>query len=362
MKFTSQLLRISSLTSLLLITPYLSALQLGKETLGQLEVSDILLRPNVQLQESRKASFSLGESSFEVTWRLDEALSGHFRVGSRPLINQTARYSDTVNNDLMLVEAFAEWAGPYGRFRLGRISLEYGAEGSWLERDLMFSRSMIFSKRVVALRDDGFSYEIENNGWFTNLSVTNGESDQDLDGRLWQTGRWGYRQGKILEVGLMGQAGGTNTGSTVKTVGTGTSAVQTPTSDTTGGFNANENSKWRMGGVFAQWYPRWWQVILEGTFGECVQSNGGGKFSVGHIDVVHQLKSGYLVGVRADHFDPNSNKDGDRILEASLLAGVENATRTSSVLLIGTKVFQEGNSSGNDRLLLVWRLSAISKN
>lgn len=337
------------------------SLELSKETLGQLDVSDVLLRPNFQLLESSRGAFSLGESSFEVTWRLDEALSGHFRVGSRPLINQPARYSDSVNNDLMLVEAYAEWAGPYGRFRLGRIPLEYGAEGSWLERDLLFARSMIFTKRLVALRDNGFSYEIDGNDFFTSLSVSNGEGDQDLDGRMWQTARWGYRQGKILEVGMMGQAGSTTTQSTVKTTTTGTTTTETPMLDNTGGFNAGEGSRWRMGGVFAQWYPRWWQVVLEGTFGECVQSNGGGKFSVGHLDVVRQFPNMYLLGLRADHFDPNSGKDGDRILEASLLLGVENRTRTSSVLLIGTKVFQEGRSSGNDRLLLVWRLAAVSK-
>ena len=333
------------------------SLELSKETLGQLDVSDVLLRPNFQLVESSRGSFSLGESSFEVTWSLDEALSGHFRVGSRPLINQTARYSDSVNNDLMLVEAYAEWAGPYGRFRLGRVPLEYGAEGSWLERELLFARSMIFAKRLVALRDDGFSYEIDGSSFFTSISVSNGESDQDLDGRMWQTARWGYRQGKILEVGMMGQAGSTTPKSTVKTIAT----VDTPVLDKTGNFNASEGSRWRMGGIFAQWYPRWWQVVLEGTFGEVVQTNGGGKFSVAHLDVVRQFPNMYLLGVRADHFDPNSSQDGDRILEASLLLGVENRTRTSSVLLIGTKVFEEGRSSGNDRLLLVWRLAAVSK-
>lgn len=338
-----------------------SALELSKETLGQLEVSDILLRPNFQLQESRKGSFSLGESSFEVTWGLDESLAGHFRVGSRSLVGQAARYSDVLNNDLMFVEAYAEWEGPYGRFRLGRIPLEYGAEGSWLERDLLFSRSMLFSKRVVALRDDGFSYEIESNGWFTNLSVSNGESDQDLDGRMWQTGRWGWRQGKILEVGLMGQAGGTTTASSTKTVTTGTTTTETPVLDTTGGFNASDSSRWRMGGIFAQWYPRYWQVVLEGTFGEVVQTSGGGKFSVAHLDVVHQLKNMALFGLRVDHFDPNSNKTSDSILETSLLAGIENRTRTSSVLLVGTKGFKEGRNSGTDRLMLVWRLSAIAK-
>ena len=348
----------STLLALFLFASSAFALELGKETLGQLEVSDVLLRPNFQLQEPRNGSFSLGESSFEVTWSLDEALSGHFRVGSRPLINQPARYSDTVNNDLMLVEAYAEWAGPYGRFRLGRIPLEYGAEGSWLERDLLFARSMLFSKRVMALRDDGFSYEIDNGNFFTNLSVSNGESDQDLDGRLWQTARWGYRQGKILEAGLMGQAGSTTTASTVKTTGT----TSTPVSDTTAGFNASESSKWRMGGIFVQWYPKWWQATLEATYGDCAQDNGGGKFTVAHLDVVRQFPNMYLVGVRTDHFDPNNNKDNDRILEASLLLGVENRTRTSSVLLIGTKVFEEGHSSANDRLLLVWRLSAVSKN
>lgn len=351
---------------LMLLATFLTpakAIELGKETLGQLEVSDILLRPTFQLSESRKGSFSMGESSFEVTWSLDESLSGHFRVGSRPLINQSARYVDTVNNDLMLVEAYAEWEGPYGRFRLGRVPIEYGAEGSWLERDLLFARSMIFTKRLVALRDDGFSYGIDNGNFFTNLSVSNGESDQDLDGRMWQTARWGYRQGKILEAGLMGQAGSTSTASTVKAVTTAPgTTTDVPVADKTGGFNSSEGAKWRMGGVFAQWYPKWWQVVLEGTFGEVVQSNGGGKFSVAHLDVVHQLKSKYLVGIRADHFDPNSSKDNDRILEASLLLGIENRTRTSSVLLIGTKVFQEGVSSGNDRVLLVWRLSAVSKN
>ncbi|NJL25989.1 MAG: hypothetical protein HC902_13030 [Calothrix sp. SM1_5_4] len=177
-----------------------------REDIGELKIHDLLLRPYAQLSEPQKGNFSVGESSFALRWELEEKYSGVIRIGPRTLLNQTARYTSEVKDDIMLVEAFAEYADDYGTFRLGRQPVEFGYEGGLWERALIFPRTLLFQRRAVMLRDVGVSYEITNFNWYTKFVVHNGESDNDVDGRAWYTAKWGYKT-ENLDVGLAGRDG-----------------------------------------------------------------------------------------------------------------------------------------------------------
>src|SRR5262249_3099113 len=119
-----------------------------REDIGELKIHDLLLRPNFMFQEGREGNFSIGESSFALRWELERKYAGVIRIGPRTLLNPTARYSPVVTDDIMLVEAFAEYNDVYGRFRMGRLPVEFGYEGRLWERYLIFPRSMLFQKRV----------------------------------------------------------------------------------------------------------------------------------------------------------------------------------------------------------------------
>jgi len=317
-----------------------------REDIGVLKIHDLLLRPNFFHGEGGKGSFSMGESSFALRWELEQKFAGVIRLGPRTLVNASARYNSLVNDDIVPVEAFAELNHAYGRFRLGRLPVEFGYEGQQWERALIFPRSMLFKERIMMLRDVGASYEIRHNNYYTALAIHNGESDADQDGKMWYTGRWGYANEKF-EVGFAGQTGATEF---AQTTGSG---------DSLAGVDVTKDAKWRMGGIFGALHKKTWEWVLEFYMGEREQEEplGRGKFSVGHSDISVDLTRNYSVHIRYDHFDPNLKVHGDLQREISLALVLSNKTHSSNLMLIGTKVLEEKHQVGNDELRLVWSLS-----
>lgn len=323
----------------------LAALGLQREDIGLLKIHDILLRPNFFLGEGGRGSFSIGESSFALRWELEEKFSGVIRIGPRSLINPSARYSDTVADDVLLVEAFAELNHPFGRFRFGRIPVEFGYEGRLWERYLVFPRSLLFKERVTMLRDVGGSYEISHNNYYTALAIHNGEGDSDQDGRLWYTGRWGYAEEKF-EVGIAGQTGST------KPVTTSTS------NDTLAGVDPTAEAQWRMGGLYLAIHNFGFDWTMEYYMGERQQGEVIGKFAAGHSDMSIEIDRFFSVHLRYDHFDPNLKDSNDLKREVSLGLMLSNRTHSSNLLLVGTKVLEEtAGQIPNDELRLIWSLS-----
>ena len=332
------------IASFILASTSANAAKVIREDIGLLKIHDLLLRPNFILSEPQDGSFSIGESSFALRWELEEKFAGVIRIGPRSLLNPVARYSNTVADDVILVEAFAELNHPYGRFRLGRLPVEFGYEGRQWERNLIFPRSLLFEERVVMLRDVGGSYEIRHNNFYTGFVIHNGESDSDVDGRTWYTARWGYATDKF-EVGLSGQTGGT------KAVATNASQ------DTLAGVDPTRDAKWRMGGIHGVLHKRTWEWVLEFYMGDREQESQIGKFLSGHTDIGIEFSPFYSLHLRYDHFDPDRQVQGDIQRKASLGLVLSNKTRSSNLILVGTKVFEEDDQVANDELRLIWSLS-----
>lgn len=315
-----------------------------REDIGELTIHDLLLRPNFMLAEPSTGSFSIGESSFALRWELESKFVGVVRIGPRTLLNPTARYSPTVEDDIMLVEGFAEYKDAYGRFRLGRIPVEFGMEGRRWERELIFPRSLLFRSRVMMLRDIGGAYDLSHGKWYTGVTVHNGESDDDSDGRIWYTGRWGFRE-EDFEIGLSGQTGGT------------TKTVTALSGDTLGGVDPTDAAKWRIGGLYTTISRRKWQWDFEIYFGERDQNGEIGKFAAGHTDFAYEFDKTFSAHLRYDSFDPNWKIDNDLKREMSLAVVFSNKTRSSNLILVGTKVIETTGQPGNDELRLIWSLS-----
>ncbi|MBX3021265.1 MAG: hypothetical protein KF799_06255 [Bdellovibrionales bacterium] len=315
-----------------------------REDIGELKIHDLLLRPNFTYRERREGAFSIGESSFALRWELEEKFSSVIRIGPRTLLNPVARYQPTVAEDVTLVEAYAEYNDPYGRFRLGRVPVEFGYEGRQWERNLIFPRSFLFEKRIMMLRDVGFSYEVSHNQWYTGFVVHNGESDTDVDGQIWYTARWGFRK-ENFELGFAGQTGET------KPTSTGTSG------DTLAGIDTSRDAKWRMGGIYNAYTERQWEFVLEFYVGENEQSVKVQKFHTGHLDVSYEWSKGFTTVARYDRFDPNLKVAKDLEQKASLALVFSNRTRSSNLILVGSKVIEEGANIPNDEIRLVWSLS-----
>ncbi len=315
-----------------------------REEIGELRIHDLLLRPEFLLNEPGDGSFSIGESSFALRWELEETYQGVIRLGSRKLLNPPARYISTVEDDIVLIEAYGQLNHVYGRVRLGRIPVEFGYEGQQWERNLIFPRSLLFQKRVTPLRDLGISYEISQGDFFTGIVAHNGEGDTEQDGRAWYTGRWGYRRDSF-EIGVVGQTGST------KPIATSTSG------DTLAGVDPTLEAKWRMGGIYGALHRQKWQMVVEAYGGEREQETRVGKFATGHSDLSHEFSRLFSAHLRYDHFDPNLKITGDLVRQASLALMFSNKTHSSNLILVGTKVFEEIKQEANDELRLIWSLS-----
>lgn len=315
------------------------------ENLGSISVSELLLRPNVTFGSPGigQRGFNIGESSVSFLWSLDEQLSGHVRVGPRTLINPPAHYSSQSKPDLDAVEAYAEFNHAYGRFRLGRVPLDFGIEGAKSESELIFPRSFVFSDRIVGLRDNGISYAIDYNNFFTEFVVHDGEGTFDQDDQYWLTSRWGYKFERAI-VGLAGQTGKTTPDSTATS------------SESLASVDVTKPAKWRMIGLFANWNPHHIYLELEAYGGERDQEHDVHDFMTGHFDVGYEFTDDFSLFARYDAKNPDTRVDNDAVHQVDLAFVFTNATRTSRVILVGGHNFNEGHI-GDDQIKLIWSLS-----
>ena len=337
--------KVGQFLGLLLVCSATAQAGVVREDIGELKIHDLLLRPSFTLSEPKSGAFSIGESSFALRWELEEKFSGVIRIGPRTLLNPAARYADTVPDDVTLVEAFAEYVDHYGRFRLGRLPVEFGYEGRQWERSLIFPRSLLFQKRMMMLRDVGGAYEVNHNNFYTGFVVHNGESDADRDGQIWYSAHWGYRT-EIFEVGMAGQTGHT------RPAGTSTS------NDNLGGVDETRDATWRVGGLYTVWGRKGWEWVLEVYGGEVEQlTKVVGNFYAGHTDFSYEWTKHFSTHLRWDQMDPNTRLGGDGEQAASLALVFSNGTRSSNLIVVASKKLEQGHEIANDEIRLIWNLS-----
>lgn len=328
---------------LLILLPTLA--YADKENLGTLSISDVLLRPQFTAAPLGVASrgFTIGESSLAVKWDYENIFSGHVRIGSEDLVAPPAHYTQTVNsNQLTMVEAFAEFNHPYGRFRLGMQPIDFGLEGSKTEGDLIFPRSLLFEHRWVGLRDIGFGYYIDYNNFYTEFVIHNGEGGNTVDNNYWYTARWGYK-GDRYELGMTGQTGRTT-------------AVSTKDSgDTLAGVDVTQPEWWRMGGLYFSWRPKRVVLETEAFMGQLVQSSTS-RFAAGHLDAGYEFLETFSTHLRYDVLEPNLNVNNDLVQRAAVAIVFANKSRNSRLIFMAAHDFNEGRKA-DDQYRVIWSLS-----
>ena len=321
------------------------------EQLGTLEIDEFNLRAAGLVREGQHAEFSLAESLLGFRWKLDKTIGAKISLGSLSLLNVPLHFNSPPSDDLGIVEAYGEYTSPYGSFRFGLIPLEYSVEGNAREGDLEFPRSLLFKNRVLGLRDYGMRFETKFKGYFTKLAVHNGESDSNVDGRVWSTASWGWTDDDKFVVGFSGRTG------TTKPIATSTSG------DTLAGVDPTLEAKWRMGTTYVHWAPHRWNVVLEGTWGEVEQDKKkGNKFVAGHFDLGYDLTPNFGFLGRIDYFDPNDKVKKDGQKEISLAWVWRSREGNSRLYFIATRIEEEGPRINNDEFKLVWQMSPATLN
>jgi hypothetical protein len=319
------------------------------EQIGEMRFSDFLLEPSFQYNEGRRGSFSPGNSYLAGDWHRDSALSARLKVGSRDLLGVPAVYASTAfvsalpaqANTPALVEAFGQVETTYGRFRMGLIPIAFSLDGGDSEARLRFPRSLFFENRLVALRDVGLSYHIDNEGFFSDWAVHNGEAGADLDNELWFTARWGYRSGHDLQVGFSGSTGRTS-----------------PLATAPSGLTLS--SKTRLANFFFAMQSQKLSFEFEGATGEVRTDAALKRLRSGHVDVDLEVESQALILARYDFYDPDVGVNGDQTQMASLGLAFRSKYETSSFYLIGSKVWREGVPQAIHQGMVIWRLTPVA--
>lgn len=332
-----------------LVLPQGFVLAQSYEQLGHLQLKELLLRPDFVVKETQGGQFGLDAAFLGVEWKLDRQFLSYFSMGPRKLKNQMARFpiEHKQENNLDLVEAYAQFENIYGRWRMGLIPINFGVEGEIRESALYFPRSLIFQRRAMLLRDYGLSYSVIHQGWFTDLILHNGSSQASENGRLWYTGKWGWTDSRRFQTGFSAMTGNTRVD--------GNQWVE----DNLGGVNSHKEALWRVAGVFADWRPSSFKINLEAYMGEVQQDQEIGKWAAGHVDLLYSFSRHWDLQLRYDSFDPNLRMDGDGEQELSLGVGWSNSTQTSRLYFIGTKVFREGNQRASDEFRILWNLTPL---
>lgn len=319
----------------------------AQERAGQLSISEVLLRPTYLSTEGLGGKFSLSDSQFGVGWDMQPHMRARFLVGSltqrqAPLYYQSTEAADQIG----FVEAYGEYQGIYGKVAMGLMPLPMGYENRVPDRELIFPDAQIYSQRIVARRDYGFSFYTGHNGYFTEIMAHNGEgAETNDDGNIWVTSRWGWSDDRRTHVQVSAQAGRTEAAST-----------NTSGDTSIAGFDKSLSATWRLTQLTLHWYPRKWDVILEGLYGEVEQKEFQNQFESYRLDVIHRISSGFGMGLRYDYLDRNKklNDDAESVSSLALIFGGDDDT--SRVYLIGSKKTEEGTELPNDELRLVWRI------
>lgn len=319
----------------------------ASEKLGVLVLDDILMRPHFLVREGQETEFGLGETSMAFSWSKDQSLSAKIRLGPESLINPMIFLKDEISEQLTMIEAYAQLIGVYGRLRMGLIPLEFGVEGRWRESEIHFSRSLLFEKRIVPLRDYGFSYYVSNKGFYTQMAVHNGEGEsRNPDSRMFFTASWGWRNQRNFEVGVSALTGTTKPQST-----------QAVNNSFLAGANVNVEALWRMAQGFLHWHPNNWFFLMEVLFGELEQVGEITKFNTGHIDLGYRWSPFIKIMARYDHLDPHAKIDRDLQRRASLGLMLSDKHQSQALYLIASKNYEQGSNLANDEFRLIWRMT-----
>ncbi len=333
------------------ISTLVSSFAFADETVGRLKVEEILLRPTYFSEEGKGGQFSFQDSMVSFQWMKDDNISAHIAIGSVLERSVPVFYLEATPADqLGFIEAYAQYTGIYGHVRAGLVPLGFGSSGVDKNRDRVWPKAMLFSERIVGERDYGVSFFTQNNNFYTELTVHNGEIDQPQnDGNLWITTRWGWANERKFQAQFSGQAGRTD------------AAATTAGSSTLAGWDLTKGAQWRFAGLSLAWRPRYWDIHFNGTFGEQEQSGKTDSLTTYQFDFIRYHGRNWGFGLRHDQLDSNTKAHNDQVLRESAMLLNQSDDGTSLVSLVYTKRLEEKYQVGNDEVWLQWRVTPFVK-
>jgi hypothetical protein len=307
------------------------------EMLGELKLSEFMLEPTWSSDAfTSPRGFTAGRSYIGITWTSDRMISGKVSVGSRRLLVVPARLG-VDDTSFGLVEAFGQAETRFGTFRAGLIPIFFGLEAGDYEYQNLFPNSLLFQNRLLLRRDQGASYAMSYNDFHTFIAVHNGEAGNDLDERYFVTGRWSFTGPAKSEMGVSGSAG-----------------------QSVDRFTLVEE-RIRSGNAFFGFNIYGLGLGAEGTMStHFVRGNFSKQVLAWHVDAEFPIWQPVGLQLRYDFLDPDHSVRNDTRKDLTFGFNWHNRYKTSTLFLLATTEWIEGEAQNHNYGQIIWRLTPWS--
>ena len=274
-------------------------------------------------------------------------------MGSSDLTTPAAWFTPKTRPDFGIDEAYLEGKSLYGDIRAGLINVQQAYEGVYPEWAWVLPETRARRFGWLIKRDFGLQFRWQNKPFLTALSIHNGESGPNTDGKLWYSGMWQIRNSQGVGLLMTASVGNTRPDATL-----GSSAGRTSLSNSTKFvFDGSQDAKIRYG-TFAIFRDDERTLFLfEGGRGEIIQNNERAPYACGHLDIGWNLGGDLSLLARYEQLQPDL-KDSESVVRAGSLGfSVTSKDRLQSITMFGTRN-TENPAINNDEFQVILRLNS----
>ena len=315
--------------------------------MGDFSLDSLFFHPRLEYSEAQRAQFNTDLWGVKGSWTLPPSLSVHLLAGSSALTTPMSFYETPERKSLDLAEYYAQYRWDGVTLQAGQVKLPVGFWGGRAAIEHTFSRSIVYQKGLVGVRDHGLAFESVFGGFKNRWVVHSGESGPDSD-REWSfSGQWQFQDSEGFLLGLTGQVG--RVGPYDPTVSTSRLAGYTPGSAV----------HHRLGNLYVGWLKPSSMWLLEGYWGSWTQENEDHQFFNYIFEVSQMMSPSLPLFLRVDHWDVRHWAAAEDETQWTVGAGWMSPHQNSLVLLM-LRVQQLEGQDPQHSALLSWRLRSKS--
>lgn len=276
------------------------------EQLGRFEISEFAVSPRLRLQEPSLGGFELSQSWIGFEWTRDPRVRGKLKLGSDDLSNPAIWYSPTTRPSFGVTEAWMEGKSEFGDLRAGLLAIPTSFEAMSSDWNTLLPETRARRHQWFIKRDFGLQLWWQTARWQTSITLHNGESGENTDGKYWTTANWRYKFPESWGFVAAASVGDT------QPLSTQNSKAQTQEFIV---FDPAKAAKIRQGS-FALFFESSKSLLLaEGGKGEILQGEEKNSYFWGHADAILNRGGDLSLLLRFEQDQPNQ-KDKDSIVKA----------------------------------------------
>jgi hypothetical protein len=323
------------------------------EALGRFRFSEFSLQPRLRLEEPGQGGFEVRQTWLGFEWVKDESIRGSIWLGSSDLTTPAVWFTPKERPDFGIDEAFLEGKNFYADVRAGLINVNQGFEGFYPEWSWIMPESRVRRSGWLVKRDFGLQFRWMTQPFTSILSIHNGESGPNSDGKLWYSGAWQWKNNQGVGTLLTASVGNTRAEAT-----TGASAKSTAVlSQNRFIFDGSQDAKIRYGTWALFREDERTLFLVEAGRGEIVQNGEKSPYAWGRLDISWNLGGDLSLLARYEQWQANTKDLESLSKSGSLGFSVTSLDRLQSVSIWATHN-TENPSINNDEYFIVLRLNS----